>query len=55
MENLKVEIENIWNNQDLLKEADAQATIREVIELIDQGKLRTAQLDGDTLNQQLRF
>ena len=48
MENLKVEIENIWNNQDLLKEADAQATIREVIELIDQGKLRTAQPDGDS-------
>ena len=48
MENLKVEIENIWNNQNLLKEADAQATIREVIELIDQGKLRTAQPDGDS-------
>jgi len=48
MENLKVEIENIWNNQDLLKEANAQATIREVIELIDQGKLRTAQPDGDS-------
>ncbi|MES2558150.1 MAG: 2,3,4,5-tetrahydropyridine-2,6-dicarboxylate N-succinyltransferase [Bacteroidota bacterium] len=36
-------IENIWNNRELLKEATSQETIREVIELLDKGKLRTAE------------
>lgn len=36
-------IENIWNNRELLKEASSQETIREVIELLDKGKLRTAE------------
>jgi 2,3,4,5-tetrahydropyridine-2-carboxylate N-succinyltransferase len=36
-------IENIWNNRELLKDASSQETIREVIELLDKGKLRTAQ------------
>jgi 2,3,4,5-tetrahydropyridine-2-carboxylate N-succinyltransferase len=36
-------IENIWDNRDLLKEPSSQQTIREVIELLDKGKLRTAE------------
>ena len=43
MQELKSQIEQIWENRDLLKEDASQAAIREVIELIDQGQLRTAE------------
>jgi 2,3,4,5-tetrahydropyridine-2-carboxylate N-succinyltransferase len=43
MQELKSQIEQIWENRDLLKEDASQAVIREVIELIDQGQLRTAE------------
>jgi 2,3,4,5-tetrahydropyridine-2-carboxylate N-succinyltransferase len=43
MQELKSQIEQIWENRDLLKEDASQAIIREVIELIDQGQLRTAE------------
>jgi 2,3,4,5-tetrahydropyridine-2,6-dicarboxylate N-succinyltransferase len=36
-------IENIWNNRDLLKEANNQSVIREVIEKLDKGELRVAE------------
>src|SRR4051812_32633200 len=36
-------IEAAWNNRELLKEAETQNTIREVIELLDKGKLRVAE------------
>jgi len=35
------------DNRDLLKEADTQAAIREVLELLDKGKIRVAEPDGD--------
>jgi len=40
-------IENAWNNRELLKEEKTISTIREVIELLDKGKLRVAEPAGD--------
>ncbi len=40
---LQQTIEQIWENRELLKEEAARETIREVIELLDQGNLRTAE------------
>ena len=42
-ENLKTEVERIWENRDLLKEEKSRRLIREVIALLDKGELRTAQ------------
>lgn len=40
-------IEGIWNNRELLKEEESKASILEVIELLDKGKLRVAEpVDG---------
>lgn len=36
-------IEKAWENRELLKNADIQNAIREVIEMLDKGKLRTAE------------
>lgn len=47
MEDLKNKIEAAWDNRELLKEADTQAAIREVLELLDKGKIRVAEPDGD--------
>ena len=47
MEKLKAQIEAAWENRELLKENTTQAHIREVIELIDKGKLRVAEPNGD--------
>lgn len=41
-------IEAAWNNRELLKESNTQDTIREVIELLDKGKLRVAEPKGET-------
>lgn len=38
----KISIEEIWDNRDLLQKETSKAIIREVIELLDKGKLRTA-------------
>lgn len=47
MVNMQQLIEEIWDNRERLKEPSAQASIREVIELLDKGKLRTAEpIDG---------
>lgn len=40
---LQETIENIWDNRDLLKDTESQATIREVIRQLDLGELRVAQ------------
>lgn len=40
---LQQTIENIWDNRDLLQNADAQASIREVVQLLDKGDLRVAE------------
>ncbi len=43
IEELKTQIESIWNDRALLKEASSKEAIREVIELLDKGKLRVAE------------
>jgi len=43
MTELRKQIENAWENRELLKETDTQNAIREVISLLDDGKLRCAE------------
>jgi len=43
MTELQNQIEKAWENRELLKEENTQMAIREVIDLIDQGKLRCAE------------
>jgi 2,3,4,5-tetrahydropyridine-2-carboxylate N-succinyltransferase len=40
-------IERAWEDRSLLKEADVQAAIREVVDKLDQGKVRVAEPSGD--------
>ena len=47
MEELKQKIEQAWDNRELLKETDYQAAVREVVDLIDKGELRTAEPTSD--------
>ncbi len=47
MEKLKQIIENAWNNRALLEEVETQNAIREVVDLLDNGKLRTAEPTND--------
>ncbi|MFD0700931.1 2,3,4,5-tetrahydropyridine-2,6-dicarboxylate N-succinyltransferase [Myroides pelagicus] len=53
MNNLQQVIEQAWNDRSLLQNQDTQNTIREVIELIDTGKLRVAEPlnDGWQVNE----
>lgn len=44
---LKELIENAWDNRELLKQAETQSAIREVVEQLDKGKLRVAEQNGD--------
>lgn len=43
MKELQNIIESAWDDRDLLKNSDTQASIREVIDLLDTGKLRVAE------------
>ena len=43
MEDLRKKIEAAWDNRSLLAEEDTRAAIKRVIELLDQGRLRTAE------------
>jgi 2,3,4,5-tetrahydropyridine-2,6-dicarboxylate N-succinyltransferase len=43
---LQESIEQAWSNRELLKLPEYQAAIRNVIEMLDQGKLRVAELRG---------
>ncbi|MEZ4982672.1 MAG: 2,3,4,5-tetrahydropyridine-2,6-dicarboxylate N-succinyltransferase [Saprospiraceae bacterium] len=47
MEKIKNIIESAWDNRELLKDATTLDTIREVIEMLDKGKLRVAEPDGN--------
>jgi 2,3,4,5-tetrahydropyridine-2-carboxylate N-succinyltransferase len=40
-------IENAWANRELLRQPETQSAIREVVEQLDNGKLRVAEPDGD--------
>lgn len=45
--NLKQTIDNAWENRELLKSHDVIKAIHEVIEMLDKGKLRVAEPDGN--------
>lgn len=47
MEHYKKQIQNIWQNRELLKKEDNQALIREIIEMLDKGKIRVADKRGE--------
>jgi 2,3,4,5-tetrahydropyridine-2,6-dicarboxylate N-succinyltransferase len=44
---LKELIERTWLDRELLKSAESQNAVREVVALLDKGKLRVAEPDGD--------
>lgn len=46
MDHLRNTIEQAWENRELIKEKETQNSIREVIELLDKGKLRVAEPAG---------
>lgn len=47
MNRLREIIESAWDNRELLKDENTQKTIREIINLLDEGKLRVAEpVDG---------
>ncbi len=48
MDNIKSRIENIWDDRSLLSTQDSKDAIRSVVEMVDQGKLRVAEPDGDS-------
>lgn len=48
MDNIKSIIENIWDDRSLLSTQDSKDAIRSVVEMVDQGKLRVAEPDGDS-------
>ena len=47
MNSLQNIIEQAWENRALLQESETQNAIREVIELLDSGKLRVAEPTND--------
>jgi 2,3,4,5-tetrahydropyridine-2-carboxylate N-succinyltransferase len=53
---LKAGIEAAWNNRDLLKNSDTQSLIRNVIEMLDKGKLRVAEptVNGWVVNEWIK-
>jgi 2,3,4,5-tetrahydropyridine-2-carboxylate N-succinyltransferase len=44
---LREQIEKAWNDREMLKSLETQQAIREVVNLLDQGKLRVAEPVGD--------
>ncbi|HQV65258.1 MAG: 2,3,4,5-tetrahydropyridine-2,6-dicarboxylate N-succinyltransferase [Saprospiraceae bacterium] len=48
MDNIKSIIENIWDDRSLLSTQDSKDAIRSIVEMVDQGKLRVAEPDGDS-------
>ena len=47
MQEIQQIIENAWDNRELLKESNVQSKVRDVIEMLDKGKIRVAEPDGD--------
>jgi len=43
MKDIQERIEKAWDNRELLKDTETQNTIREVVDLLDSGKLRVAE------------
>jgi 2,3,4,5-tetrahydropyridine-2-carboxylate N-succinyltransferase len=42
MQNIKTIIEQAWEKREMLQQKEVQQTIEDVIDLLDQGKLRVA-------------
>ena len=47
MTTLQSTIEQAWENRDLLQQPETTSAIREVVDLLDQGKLRVAEPSED--------
>ena len=47
MTNLQNQIEKAWDNRELLSKPETQKAIRELVELLDKGKVRVAEPVGD--------
>ncbi len=47
IEQYKELVEKAWDNRELLKKEETQNTIRELMEMLDKGKIRVAEPDGD--------
>lgn len=47
MDEIRTIIEQAYDNREMLKEAATQEAVREVIELLDKGKVRVAEPEGD--------
>ncbi len=47
MEALQNKIETIWNDRGLLQNEDSKSAVREVLELLDKGKIRVAEPTSD--------
>ena len=56
MKELRSAIERIWDNRNLLSDSKSKETIRNVIELLDKGKLRIAEPNGEdwTVNEWIK-
>ncbi|MGE0587922.1 MAG: 2,3,4,5-tetrahydropyridine-2,6-dicarboxylate N-succinyltransferase [Cyclobacteriaceae bacterium] len=44
---LQVQIEQAWNDRSLLQSAETQKAVRSVVDMLDKGKLRVAEPEGD--------
>lgn len=47
-ENLKTTVERAWNDRELLRDEAVKSAIRETVDLLDRGELRTAEPLGDS-------
>ena len=47
-ENLKTTVERAWNDRELLRDEAVKSAIRETVDLLDRGELRTAEPMGDS-------
>ncbi len=47
MEDLRIRIEAAWENRELLKQDEYQAAVRELVALLDKGKVRVAEPTAD--------
>ena len=55
-ENIRIQIEQAWENRELLKNKAVQDAIREAVESLDKGRLRIAEkvADGWHVNEWLK-
>ncbi|MGB1216487.1 MAG: 2,3,4,5-tetrahydropyridine-2,6-dicarboxylate N-succinyltransferase [Saprospiraceae bacterium] len=56
MDNLRIKIEAAWDSRELLKQDEYQAAVRELVALLDKGKVRVAEptVDGWKANEWIK-